>query len=58
MSKPVQEEAWLNALAARNNVLRSYHEEIAMSIVMESKQIYTPMFAKLKEAVENDWMQA
>lgn len=52
-----EEEAWLKALAARNNVTHSYNEEIAMSIVAESKQIYTPMFAKLKDVVEKDWMQ-
>ena len=52
-----EEEAWLKALAARNNVTHSYNEEIAMSIVAESKQIYTPMFAKLKDVVEQDWMQ-
>lgn len=51
------EAAWLKALAARNNVTHSYNEEIAMSIITESKQIYTEMFAQLKAAVEKDWLE-
>lgn len=51
------EAVWLGALAARNNVTHSYNKEIAMSIVMESKQYYVKMFADLKETVEKDWLE-
>ena len=51
------ETVWLKALAARNNVTHSYNKEIAMSIIMESKQYYVKMFADLKETVEKDWLE-
>lgn len=47
-----EEEKWLMALAARNNVAHSYNEEIALEIIKETKEIYTGMFLKLKETVE------
>jgi len=50
------ENAWLKALDARNNVTHSYNKEIALSIVNECKQIYTEMFGKLKESVEKNWL--
>lgn len=50
------EEAWLKALVARNNVSHSYNKEIAMAIVKESKEIYADMFVKLKDKIENDWL--
>ena len=51
------EETWLMALAARNNVAHSYNEDIALSIVRETKDIYTGMFKKLKETIEKDWIK-
>ena len=51
------EETWLMALAARNNVAHSYNEDIALSIVRETKDIYAGMFKKLKESVEKDWIK-
>lgn len=51
------ETVWLKALAARNNVTHSYNKEIAMAIIMESKQFYVKMFAELKETVEKDWLE-
>lgn len=50
------EAVWLKALAARNNVTHSYNKEIAMAIIMESKQYYVGMFAELKETVEREWL--
>ncbi len=50
------ETVWLKALAARNNVTHSYNKEIAMAIIMESKQFYVGMFAELKETVEREWL--
>ena len=50
------EEMWLMALTARNNVSHSYNEKIALSIVKETKDVYTDMFRRLKKSVEKDWM--
>ena len=51
------EEKWLKALLARNNVAHSYNEEIALAIINETKEIYTEMFLKLKETVEKNWLK-
>lgn len=51
------EEAWLKSLTARNNVAHSYNEEIALTIILETKQIYTELFSQLKETVETSWLQ-
>lgn len=51
-----EEEKWLMALAARNNVAHSYNEEIALNIIKETKDIYTDMFRCLKETIENNWI--
>ena len=50
------EETWLKALAARNNVSHSYNEDIALSIVRESRERYTDMFGRLKAEIENNWL--
>ena len=50
------ETVWLKALAARNNVTHSYNKEVAMAIIMESKQYYVQMFAELKETIEREWL--
>ncbi|MBE6710179.1 MAG: hypothetical protein E7579_03560 [Ruminococcaceae bacterium] len=39
-----------------SNVTHSYNKEIAMAIIMESKQYYMRMFAELKETVEREWL--
>lgn len=43
------EESWLSALAARNNVVYSYNENVALSIIKESKEMYMNMFSELKK---------
>lgn len=50
------EQVWLKALSARNNVSHSYNEEIALAIVNETKEFYTDMFENLKQAVEKNWI--
>lgn len=50
------EEVWIDALFARNNVSHSYNEEIAMEIIRETKEKYVNMFKNLKETIENDWL--
>ncbi len=50
------EQVWIKALSARNNVSHSYNEEIALAIVNETKEFYTDMFENLKQAVEKNWI--
>lgn len=50
------EKNWLAALVAHNNVAHSYNEKIAMSIINETKDVFTSMFLELKNTVEKDWL--
>ena len=50
------EEVWINALFARNNVAHSYNEDIALGIVKETKEQYMHIFTVLKETVEKNWL--
>ena len=50
------EELWLRALQARNNVTHSYNQKIALGIVSETKNEFYKMFVELKEEVENGWL--
>lgn len=54
----LDEQSWLMALNARNNVSHSYNEAIALNIIKETKEIYTDMFTSLKETIENNWLDA
>ena len=51
------EDAWLKAMIARNNVAHSYNEEIALDIIKETKEIYVDMFKDLKEEIEKNWLK-
>ena len=50
------EELWISALIARNNVAHAYNEEIAKSIVSDTKEKYYNMFVLLKSKIENNWL--
>lgn len=50
------EEVWLLALQARNNVAHAYNEAIAQNIVRESQEIYIAMFRDLKTTLETNWL--
>ena len=50
------ENMWLCALQARNNVTHSYNQKIALGIVDEAKNEFYKMFTDLKEEVENNWL--
>ena len=50
------EELWLRALQARNNVTHSYNQKIALGIVSEAKNECYKTFVELKEEVENGWL--
>lgn len=51
-----EEEAWLDALVARNNVAHAYNKEIALDIIRGTKNRYYTMFEKLKKKMEEEWI--
>ena len=50
------EELWVSALKARNNVAHAYNEAIALDIIKEAKATYVTMFEELKYNLEKDWL--
>ena len=50
------EETWLKALVARNNVAHAYNKDIALGIIKECKELYADMFRKLKDCIEKEWL--
>lgn len=50
------EDLWLKALAARNNVAHAYNQEAARDIVRQTKESFYDMFAALKDEVEEMWL--
>ena len=49
------EELWLKALVARNNVAHAYNQAVALDIVEQTRELFYPMFLKLKEGIELNW---
>lgn len=47
---------WMQALQARNNASHSYNENIALTIVRQTKKLFYPMFVQLQEEVEAHWI--
>lgn len=52
-----EEDVWLEALQARNNVAHSYNERIALSIVEQTKESFYPMFCTLRDEVAQNWIE-
>lgn len=50
------EQLWLSALIARNNVTHAYNKAIALDIIKLVKAQYYQMFAELKETLEKKWL--
>ena len=50
------EELWLDALVARNNVTHAYNADIAMDIINQTKSKYYDMFSKLTQTIEQNWL--
>lgn len=46
------EQVWLKALSARNNVAHAYNHKIAIEIVTQCKNEFYDMFRELKEEIE------
>lgn len=50
------ERLWLDALVSRNDVAHSYNSEIALDIVKRTKIDYFNLFVKLKDEIEENWI--
>ena len=50
------EDVWVDALHARNNVAHSYNEAIALSIIRASKERYIAMFEALQQELAQNWL--
>lgn len=51
-----EEDKWLEALQARNNVAHSYNESIALDIVRQTKAVFVGLFQGLKVELEENWI--
>lgn len=51
-----EEEIWLRALVARNNVAHAYNQKVALDIVQQTKAEYYEMFCELKKEIEKKWL--
>lgn len=49
------EQLWLDALVARNNVAHAYNQAIALDIVRQAKETYCQMFQSLKREIDQNW---
>lgn len=49
------EQLWLDALVARNNVAHAYNQAIALDIVRQTKETYCQMFQSLKREIDQNW---
>lgn len=50
------EEAWLKALSARNDVVHSYNEKIALNIIRNTQSSFISMFESLRQEIQNNWL--
>lgn len=50
------EDLWMAALNARNNVTHSYNKEIALDIINQTKDKFYQMFEELKKELDSNWM--
>ncbi len=51
------EQQWLAALAARNNVTHAYNRAVALDIVRQTKDIFYNMFLDLKNEMAGRWIE-
>ena len=50
------EQQWLDALKARNNVAHAYNRAVALDIVKQAKEEFYSLFCDLKTEIEANWM--
>ncbi len=49
------EDLWLGALQARNNVAHAYNQAVALDIINAVKGKFYPMFCCLKDEMDENW---
>jgi hypothetical protein len=50
------EDLWHDALKARNNVVHSYSDEVALEIIKMAQEKFLPMFEALRRNIEENWL--
>lgn len=50
------EQLWSEALKARNDVVHSYSDEIALQIIKDSQEKFLPMFEALRKNLVTNWL--
>ncbi len=52
----MDEETWLIALTARNNVAHAYNRDVAFDIIRQTKERFYELFCGLKKCVDENWL--
>lgn len=52
----IDEDMWLAALQARNNVTHSYNRAVALDIVKQTKEQFYDLFCNLKKKIDESWV--
>lgn len=50
------EDTWLAALQARNNVTHSYNRAVALDIVRQTKEQFYELLCTLKKKIDENWV--
>lgn len=50
------QDQWLAALNARNNVTHAYNQDVALDIVRQTKAVFYPMFTELRNDIDTSWL--
>lgn len=50
------QEKWLAALNARNNVTHAYNRAVALDIIDQTKRVFYDMFCDLKRDIDQNWI--
>lgn len=50
------EKGWIELLDQRNEVAHSYNEEVAASIIENTKKTYLALFETLQKELEENWL--
>ncbi len=52
----LDEDRWMAALQARNNVNHSYNRDVALDIIKNTKEQFYDMFCVLKKTIDGNWI--
>lgn len=50
------EDLWLSALTARNNVSHAYNKAVALDIINNTKNHFYKMFVTLRKTINDNWL--